>query len=1209
LTGVAARVYESATQHQGWPTIPTYSNRIVPLAWLAALVALPGSEVRAQGITVDGRLSPAQTLAGPNYAIDAGLGRQVGGNLFHSFGAFGLKAGETATFSGPPSVGNVIGRVTGGAASSINGGIKSTIPGANLYLVNPAGVVFGPNASVDVGGSFHASSADYLRMKDGARFGATNPDASTLSAAPPEAFGFLSAPQPVMVNGSNLQLKQGNTLGLVGGAVTISGGTLYAPGGTVHVASAAGPGEVPVDPRAGPAPTVARSGSVQVANGSTILVSGGGGGGSVFIHAGELSIAASAIEADNSGPGPAGVLSLHGDRVVAISGGATVRAFANGAGRGPDVNVGTAAGGTVTLGAATISTAASAAGDGGAVAISTGTLTLQNGALVVSRTANLGNGGPINVAADSVLLDGSGTSLISQTTGAGLVNAGGVPAPAGASGNIVLTGGTLTVQNNAVIEADTFGSGAGGSISVAMTGNVAVSIGAQILSKSDAASAPGPAAATGGSQGGDAGAVMLNAGALTLLRGGSIRSVASASGNAGDVALNVNGALTIDATDFGGFVNGVSSETVDGSSGSAGRVQVSAGSVSVLNGGFINANTHGTGAGGSVTVSTPGALLLDGHGGSGTEIGASALGPQSGNAGSVEISAGSVSVLNGGLITSNTAGTGAGGTVVVGAPGGALLLDGRGDAGTAISADTLGPQSGAAGTVTINAASVAVQGGAQVAGSTNGPGQGGGVTVNTGTLTVSRGGSIVSPAFASGNAGRITLNVNGALTVDAADAGLFANGVSSEAGTGSSGAAGTVQVNAGSVSVLNGGFINSSTAGTGAGGSVLIMTPGTLLLNGRGNIGGPAEVSASTTKPQSGNAGNVEISAGSVSVLNGGVVTSNTAGTGTGGSVLVTAPGALLLDGRGDAGTAISADTTGPRSGAAGRVTINAGSVAVQGGAQVASSTAGTGQGGDVAVNTGALTLSRGGGIFSTTSASGNAGEIALNANGALTVDAADAGRLANGVSSEAGAESSGSAGRVQVSAGSVSVLNGGYINSSTAGTGAGGSVLVTTPGALLLDGRGSVGGPAEVSASANGRQSGAAGPVTIEAGSVSVLNGGVITSNTAGLGTGGTVLVMTPGALLLDGGGDASTAISARTTGPRSGAAGTVTINAGSVAVQGGAQVAGSTAGPGQGGDVRVAAVSTVRLSGPGPQIAATSTGAYGVRISAERLSLGSEV
>ncbi len=89
------------------------------------MVVLPNSETCAQGITVDGRLSPAQTLAGPNYAIGAGLGRQVGGNLFHSFGAFGLKGGETATFSGPPSVGNVIGRVTGGAASSINGGIRA----------------------------------------------------------------------------------------------------------------------------------------------------------------------------------------------------------------------------------------------------------------------------------------------------------------------------------------------------------------------------------------------------------------------------------------------------------------------------------------------------------------------------------------------------------------------------------------------------------------------------------------------------------------------------------------------------------------------------------------------------------------------------------------------------------------------------------------------------------------------------------------------------------------------------------------------------------------------------------------------------------------------------------------------------------------------------------------------------------------------------
>jgi filamentous hemagglutinin family protein len=91
----------------------------------------------AQRISIDGRLSPAQTLSGPSYAIGAGLGKQVGGNLFHSFGVFGLNQGETATFSGPASVNNVIGRVTGGTASSIDGKIQSTIQGASVYLRAP----------------------------------------------------------------------------------------------------------------------------------------------------------------------------------------------------------------------------------------------------------------------------------------------------------------------------------------------------------------------------------------------------------------------------------------------------------------------------------------------------------------------------------------------------------------------------------------------------------------------------------------------------------------------------------------------------------------------------------------------------------------------------------------------------------------------------------------------------------------------------------------------------------------------------------------------------------------------------------------------------------------------------------------------------------------------------------------------------------------
>ena len=134
------------------------------------LAALTPRVSSAQHITIDGRLSPPQTLVGPNYTIGANFGRQVGSNLFHSFGQFNLSntpVPESATFTSTGSTGpisNVIGRVTGGNASSINGAIISSIPGANLYLINPSGIVFGPHATVNDSGSFHAATADYLKM-------------------------------------------------------------------------------------------------------------------------------------------------------------------------------------------------------------------------------------------------------------------------------------------------------------------------------------------------------------------------------------------------------------------------------------------------------------------------------------------------------------------------------------------------------------------------------------------------------------------------------------------------------------------------------------------------------------------------------------------------------------------------------------------------------------------------------------------------------------------------------------------------------------------------------------------------------------------------------------------------------------------------------------------------------------------------------------
>ncbi len=126
-----------------------------------------------------------------DYEIKAEYGHQAGTNLFHSFQQFNIHADESATFTGPDSVQNIISRVTGGDASWIDGRLASAIPNADFYFLNPAGVMFGQNASLDLGGSFHVSTGDYLRFGGNDRFYAMPLENEVLSVAAPSAFGFL----------------------------------------------------------------------------------------------------------------------------------------------------------------------------------------------------------------------------------------------------------------------------------------------------------------------------------------------------------------------------------------------------------------------------------------------------------------------------------------------------------------------------------------------------------------------------------------------------------------------------------------------------------------------------------------------------------------------------------------------------------------------------------------------------------------------------------------------------------------------------------------------------------------------------------------------------------------------------------------------------------------------------------------------------------
>jgi len=216
------------------------------LIFISALL-LFSANLSAQ-ISTDGTLGPAQNLQGPKYTIGDDLGQQHGGNLFHSFQDFNLNSNESATFSGQNHIQNVISRVTGGNSSNIDGLIRSTIPGADFYFLNPYGIIFGETATLDVQGSFHASTADYLRLGEGGEFHARNPSKSLLTVAPIEAFGFFGQSESIKIEGSFLQTPVGKTLSIIGGDISIEDGVLFAPGGRINLAAIAFAGEVEITP-------------------------------------------------------------------------------------------------------------------------------------------------------------------------------------------------------------------------------------------------------------------------------------------------------------------------------------------------------------------------------------------------------------------------------------------------------------------------------------------------------------------------------------------------------------------------------------------------------------------------------------------------------------------------------------------------------------------------------------------------------------------------------------------------------------------------------------------------------------------------------------------------------------------------------------------------------------------------------------------------
>ncbi|MDF0553685.1 CHAT domain-containing protein [Kamptonema sp. UHCC 0994] len=217
------------------------NRRLIPFVVLLSMAtAIAADKASAQQIApaADGT-GTTVTPQGNRLDIDGGSRSRDGANLFHSFDRFGLNSGQIANFISHPEIRNILGRIVGGDASYINGLIQITGGNSNLFLINPAGIVFGPNASLNVPASFTATTANGVGFGNNNWLNAIgNNNWATLVGTPSE-FRFDSFNPGSIINSGNLTVGTGESLTLLGGSV-INTGTLAAPGGDITIAAIAG---------------------------------------------------------------------------------------------------------------------------------------------------------------------------------------------------------------------------------------------------------------------------------------------------------------------------------------------------------------------------------------------------------------------------------------------------------------------------------------------------------------------------------------------------------------------------------------------------------------------------------------------------------------------------------------------------------------------------------------------------------------------------------------------------------------------------------------------------------------------------------------------------------------------------------------------------------------------------------------------------------
>ena len=735
------------------------------------------SPARAQ-ISSDGTLSTNVSKSGNVFEITGGA--QAGGNLFHSFAEFSVPTDNTAFFNNASNIANIISRVTGGSISNIDGLIRAN-GSANLILINPSGINFGPNAQLNIGGSFLGSTASSLAFADGTVFSATNPQNPMLTISVPLGLQFGQNAAPVEVRGSNLEVEAGQTLALVGGDVMLLGGNLTAPGGRIELGSVAGKGLVSLN-QTNPGwvlgyEEVQNFRDIQFTRQSLVNASGNGGG-EIQVQGRRVSVQdGSQILSFTLGSEPGGNFTVRASESVEVRGNSADGLIPS------------------SLQSNTLGT-----GTGSDVTIETGKLIVSDGAFVSAATAGAGKGGNLTVrASESVELIGTGFEEFQQTFQGGTLRGTISPtdratglfigtAAAGRSGNITIEAPSLLLRDGSVILSPTFSNGVGGDITIRASESVEVS-----------GSALQSGTALGSTKEAEAGDIKVDTKRLIVRDGGIVIDATFGNGPGGNIEITASDSIellrTPPETQF--LVTGIYTGTVGGM-GKGGDIKIETGQLIVRE---------------AAVGSNSGVLLPSGE----------AI-PLGGVGGDVVIEARELVELSGSFIT------GLGSSTLSQSPAGDLTLSTRkltiGEQAS-ISSSTIGLGSG--GNLTVKASEsielIGISAGDQTPGGLfadsgrigNLPNpevtaDSGNIRIDTGELIVRDGASINVQNLGSGNAG--TLEV-------AADSILLDNQGAINAAT-VSGQGGEIILEVDSLVMRRNSQISATAGGTGNGGNITV---------------------------------------------------------------------------------------------------------------------------------------------------------------------------------------------------------------------------------------------------------------------------------------------------------------------------------------------------------------------------------------------------